>query len=99
MNVSNVGLLILASIFLFACQTQVVKESEWTKKKLNPFEKLDADFLEAVKRTTVSSKWHQGYHQALPLHLIGPVFDHPDVVNSDVYQMLAISLRKISQNS
>jgi hypothetical protein len=92
-------LLLTALCFsLLSCQLDNVKDNSDPKRKITSFEQLDADYTEARLRAHLASKWHEDYHQPLPLHLIGPVFDHPESVKHDAYKLLTISLNTISKN-
>lgn len=89
---------IVACSLLFSCQQEQVIKKETVKKKLTVFEKLDKSYAEAIKRQDKASRWHDGFHEVLPLSIIGPVFEHPESARHDAFKLLAISLKKIAKS-
>lgn len=96
-KLSAIALLSIAliGINLSGCKESQVKPVEKTKK-LTIFERLDRDFAEANLRKAKASKWHAGARQALPLTLIGPVFEHPNEKQHQSYKLLSFVLRQLA---
>ena len=89
--------IVVSCVLLMSCQEEAVIKKPEVKRKPTVFEKLDKNYAEAIKRQPKASRWHEGFKQALPLSIIGPVFEHPESERHPAFKLLDVSLKKISQ--